>query len=328
MSFFTNIILPGPTTPFLLMNTLIDIDRDASPNLAMLTHMFPNCGFQYKSQTYWSSSCIVGKVLAPTCKEIGGWIGPGPPVSELQPSKIARIRQRRPRKRLEGIDVSSMTERSLPLGPPAKSYPVSEYSLLLPDLDPDSTVDLIRIETLFLKPIPNPALTSSPDSDKKSRPATYDACIQFAVDGQSWPLRLSYDVTFILACPCKDGPHPLFFDYAFQTAKVDTILRIRDWGGMNARGSLGGSHSAQSVNSKSPDRKEEEPDEEKVLVVEAFGVPDNEVLARAWCVHWGLSALVADVERTCVGCAVREAYAACVNVVILVEGSGGLSDDD
>jgi hypothetical protein len=39
-------------------------------------------------------------------------------------------------------------------------------------------------------------------------------------------------------------------------------------------------------------------DEDRVLVVEAFGVPDNEVLARAWCAHWGLSAVVADLGRT------------------------------
>jgi hypothetical protein len=73
-----------------------------------------------------------------------------------------------------------------------------------------------------------------------------------------------------------------------------------------------------------------------VLVVEAFGVNDNEVLARAWCSHWGLSAIVADVERTwwvlhrwpymteywqhsSMACAIREGYGACINVVILVE---------
>jgi hypothetical protein len=44
--------------------------------------------------------------------------------------------------------------------------------------------------------------------------------------------------------------------------------------------------------------EEDENDDEKVLVVEAFGVRDNEVLARAWCSHWGLSAVVADVRRT------------------------------
>ena len=39
-------------------------------------------------------------------------------------------------------------------------------------------------------------------------------------------------------------------------------------------------------------------DDERVLVVDAFGVMDNEVLGRAWCANWGLSAVVADVGRT------------------------------
>lgn len=52
-------------------------------------------------------------------------------------------------------------------------------------------------------------------------------------------------------------------------------------------------------------------------MIEAFGTPDNEVLARAYCSHWNLSAVVADVGKTCMSCAIREAYAACVRVVIL-----------
>lgn len=39
-------------------------------------------------------------------------------------------------------------------------------------------------------------------------------------------------------------------------------------------------------------------DDGQVLVVESFGVADNEVLARAWCSHWGLSAIVADIGKT------------------------------
>lgn len=60
MSYFTGMILPGPTLPWLLMNTLIDCDDDPGANaLAALTHMHPNAGFQYKSTTYWSSTSIV-----------------------------------------------------------------------------------------------------------------------------------------------------------------------------------------------------------------------------------------------------------------------------
>lgn len=40
MSWFTGMILPGPTLPWLLMNTLVDCDDDVGPNsLAALTHV-------------------------------------------------------------------------------------------------------------------------------------------------------------------------------------------------------------------------------------------------------------------------------------------------
>jgi hypothetical protein len=210
-----------------------------------------------------------------------------------------------------------MTERSDPLGPPSDEYPVAEYQLLLPDLDPDKIVDTVRIEKLALKPV---SASSVPDNMDKDKPLTYDAAVQFAIDGQSWPLRLSYDVSFIAACPCARGPHPLFFDYVYTAVKVDEILKIKDWGGLN--GNVSSIGAASSSGGRTLVGEEEEDAREKVLAIEAFGVSDNEVLARAWCSHWGLSAVVADVDRTCMACAIREAYAACLNVVILVEGMG------
>lgn len=130
MSYFTGMILPGPTLPWLIMNSLIDCDNDAGGNaLAALTHMHPHSGFQYRSHTYWSATSIIGKVLAPTCREIGGWIGPARPAPDLSRIQIARIRQRRPRQRLTVSDIESMTERSDCLGPPSDRYPVSEYQL-------------------------------------------------------------------------------------------------------------------------------------------------------------------------------------------------------
>ena len=64
-----------------------------------------------------------------------------------------------------------------------------------------------------------------------------------------------------------------------------------------------------------------------VLAIEALGVSDNEVFARAWCAHHGHSAIVANIKETCMSCAIREAYAACVSVVILTEG-GVVKEND
>ncbi|GAP87958.2 putative tpr domain-containing protein [Rosellinia necatrix] len=328
MAFFSGLVLPGPTFPFLMMNSLIDIDPDeATNNLALLSHMNPNCGFQYHgSYTYWTSTSIVGKVLAPTCLEVAGWVGPARPTTDLGRSQMARIRSRRPRQRMTPEDVATMSERCDPLGPTAEVYPVREYDLLTPDSD--NIVDTVRIEMLTLKQIGDIPEEGS---------GLYDASIQFAISGVSWPLHLIHDVCFIHAWPCSDGPHPLFFDYVHTTVRADEVMGIQDWlrpppPPLNGSGSLkerstmstpvggSGSNSQQQQLVRSKDiPPQEDDDAERVLVVEAFGVKDNEVLVRAWCAHWGLSAIVADIGKTCMACAIREAYAATLTVVILIE---------
>ncbi|KAK8862398.1 hypothetical protein PGQ11_008633 [Apiospora arundinis] len=311
MAFFSGLVLPGPTFPFLIMNSLVDVDPDEdTDSLALLTHLHPHCGFQYRnSYTYWSSSSIVGKVMAPTCLEVAGWIGPAQPCADLGSSQIARIRSRRPRHRITAEDVTSMSERSDPLGPPAEVFPVKEYELLTPYVKDD--VDAVRVKLLSLRRL------SEHHQDRG--PRWFDASIQFTIDDTPWPLHLTYDVSFINAWPCSEGPHPLFFDYVYTEMKVDEIVHLQDWGnlaGLNER-----SANSTPVGGSKPFRPPIIPDddEERVLVVEAFGAKDNEVLARAWCSHWGHSAVVADISKTCMACAIREAYAATLTVVILVE---------
>nr|XP_036584211.1 uncharacterized protein CTRU02_05855 [Colletotrichum truncatum]KAF6793600.1 hypothetical protein CTRU02_05855 [Colletotrichum truncatum] len=313
LAFFSGLVLPGRTFPFLIMNTLIDIDPDkATDSLALLTHLHPHCGFQYRnSYTYWTATSIVGKVLAPTCRTLAGWVGPARPTTDLGRSQIARVRSRRPRQRMTPEDVQSMSERSDPLGPPAEVFPVKEYKLVAPDID--DIVDTVRIELLSLKVIPDRFQEPPP------APRVYDATVQFAIDGVSWPMRLTYDVSFISAWPCTDGPHPLFFDYVFQTVRVDEIMGIKDWGGLYGQSPSARSSRTSSNAGPHAATSREQVDEEQVLVVEAFGVKDNEVLARAWCSHWGLSAVVADLRKTCMACAIREAYAATLTVVVLVD---------
>ncbi|KAH8888283.1 hypothetical protein GQ53DRAFT_261788 [Thozetella sp. PMI_491] len=335
MAFFSGLVLPGNTFPFLIMNSLVDIDPDkATDDLALLTHFHPHCGFQYRnSYTYWTAVSIVGKVLAPTCHSVAGWVGPARPTVDLGRSQIARIRSREPGNRPSPEDVLSMNERSDPLGPPAEVFPVDEYELVQPDMDDDvAFLDLVRIEKLGLAPCA--------DRAGESGPKWFDASIQFAIDGVSWPLRLTFDVNFVAAWPCSDGPHPLFFDYVHEVVKPDELVAIRNWNGAPGGGSGNGSKndvkSARSTPAPGPanghgaegKKPAAEGPNDKVLVVEAFGVRDNEVLARAWCSHLGLSAVVADIGTTCMSCAIREAYAATLTVVILVDDGQNPDHDD
>jgi hypothetical protein len=91
------------------------------------------------------------------------------------------------------------------------------------------------------------------------------------------------------------------------------------------RSSTGGSVKSLSISTDAS--MVESPPISEVLVIEAFGVSDNEVLARAWCSFEGVHAIVANVRETCMACAIREAIAACVSVVILTAGGSPEEND-
>jgi hypothetical protein len=350
MSWFTGVILPGPTLPWLLMNTLIDCDRDTGDELNSLTHMHPNSGFQYRANTYWSSQCIVGKVLGASrgVKQVAGWIGPCYYTPELERAQCVIVRQLEPLdQRLTQRDMATMHSRTSPLGPEADAYYIEDYDLIAPNTQ--DVEDIIRIQKLSFK------LHTKEDSRGNE---VFDAAIVFAFAENSLPIRLRYNVDFINTFPCASGPHPLHYEYRHRIVRVDDGLAdIQNWparnnltrstrrsrtsspafhGGAgttsprNLSLSRSNSHSLlrltdqlaihdQRSRSASPAQPVSKGIKE-VLVIEAFGVSDNEVFARAWCAQSGVSAVVANVRETCVGCAVREAHAASVTVVILTEG--------
>lgn len=109
-------------------------------------------------------------------------------------------------------------------------------------------------------------------------------------------------------------------------------MDLHDWGRQSGRISRPNS-SRSSPNKKagafdSEGRHTAHEQVNKVLAIEALGVSDNEVFARAWCAHHGHSAVVANIKETCMACAIREAYAACVAVVILTEGGKEKENDE
>lgn len=349
MSWFSGIILPGRTLPWLIMNSLIDCDRDTGDALKYLTHMHQSSGFQYRANTYWSAQSIVGKVLgaARGVKQIAGWVGPCIYTPDLKRTECVRVHQiSSPDPRLTPKDVEHMDTRTNPLGPVESSYPIDDYEVPMPDLD--EVTDLIRIEKLSFMPSKE---QSSSTRQGSGGPLLFDAGIYFACGGESWPMKLRYDVDFINAFPCHQGPHGklpfcqhelcvltcavLFYDFTYQAIKIDDgLVDIVDWGRQSGRTSRSRPTSARSSPSKKAlvlSTTQPEPAHmqvNKVLAIEALGVSDNEVFARAWCAHHGHSAIVANIKETCMACAIREAYAACVSVVIFTEGGKETEKDE
>ena len=339
-SWITGTILPGPSACWLAMRCLIDCDPTVTNAPHGFDNMESNFGFQYDGCTYWYFENIVGKVMGASqdVNQDYGWVGPCIPSDDLFPLQTVLIHTENVPVKPSKSSIQKIAARSAPLGPTADHYPVRDYSLPFPDTT--TIIDSVRIQNLAFTAHPPPP--TSPNND----PPTYDAAIIFAVEDQIIPIRLRYNVSFIHAPPCRDGPHPLFWDYAYQTIKVDELLLdLRAWNGVSvdavppsespsssASNSFASSVESSSSNNSSgstdtgasrnkADKKTSSRGPDSILVVEAFGVADNEVLARAWAAHVGFSAVIAgDKDKageTCVACAVRMAYAAGVDMVIL-----------
>lgn len=342
MSWFTGLLLPGKSMPFILMNALVDCDGESPPEFDHLHQTVSNVGFQYRGCTYWSWECIVGKVLgaAAGVTQIAGWIGPCSASADLGRSEMALINQAPPRcNRLTPSTIRDVAANSDPIGPRQGCYPVADYHQLPGPTPgaPGPVVDSIRIERLNFTPAAsNPRgvhrrALEEPDSSPKPI-IVFDASITFAITvdkrARSWKVSLRHDTPFVAAYPCQNGPHVLFADYQYQRVRVDELVEIQNWGTWGSKGSDlddsdddGDGHTVVKRKSRSSGDGGGggEGEVQEVLVIEAYGVPDNEVFARAWCSFWGLPSVTADTGKTCMACAIREAYAALVSVVIVVD---------
>ncbi|KAL8831011.1 MAG: hypothetical protein Q9191_001107 [Dirinaria sp. TL-2023a] len=307
MTLLSGLVVPGNFLSWALMGSLIDCDVDASRFLKGFTSSLPSFGFQYHRSSYWYWECIVAKVMAAAqgVNQVAGWVGPVPYSSNLALNQCAAINQYRPYQTVDQDDIENMLHRSDARGPEAEDYPVREFGFPMIKTD---AADNIRFQRLEFKPA---------EYDSRIRSIIYDACVVFTVRGfftTSIPIRLRYNVSFISAPPCKSGPHILHRTYAPVAVPVDRIWRLNFWSGCCVC-----PLDMRSENCKHRVQWPELFNKKEILVVQALGRQDNDVFARAWCSYMGLSAVIAD-RKTCVACAVRNAVAAKVWVVILIDG--------
>lgn len=316
MTLLSGLILPGKFLSWALMGSLVDCDAEASKTLKGFALFLPSFGFQYHRTSYWYWECIVAKVMAAAqgVNQVAGWVGPVPYSSDIARNQCVAINHYRPRHHpMDKYDIDNMRYRSDARGPAAEDYPVRDFHFPMIKTD---AVDTIRFQHLEFK---------SAEYDSALKRTVYDSCVVFAVRGfftRAMPIRLRYNVSFIAAPPCKLGPHVLHRTYAPIVVPVDSIWRLNFWAGccvcpLDEHGEKC-KHRAQWP---------ELFNKKKILVVRAFGKQDNDVFARAWCAYMGLSAVIAD-RKTCVACAVRNAVAAKVWVVILIDGKKNEEDEE
>ena len=324
------LLLPGPSSSWILMNTLLAFSKeiDDHPELLDLDFRHANTGFQLYGFTYWYSGGVVGKVLAALngVKETAGWITACPAAFVLSKTKRFHIYCQEIVHEFTADEVWNMVYRTAPLksitsdtmvGP----CRVGDYHL--PQHSKTSHCD-IRFQELML---------TNRAADDENSPCLQDfgfkdpyvhlAAISFAVGSEIVNLSLRYNVSFIAAYACKYGPHPIDeTSYPYQMIDAHFIHTVGQWGHADA----------DEDYPISPDQKNARPNKsavqmrpKKVLVIEVW-TADAQVLARAWCANLGLSAVIARTWVTCISCAIRGAYAANVSVVIMV-GSYPIDED-
>lgn len=311
-TYFSGLILPGEGLPHFLISTLLENDSNAVDNLGYNANLYS--GFRYEGSTWWSSYCIIGKVLAGHggSREVGGWIGPclgsktpieNGMVFEDAPDGWVDICTTQPEEEeARVLSPHQVKEESNPLGTKYRgSGGVLSSDLSMPKDDAISG-EQVLVERLVLAE-PQEGYTNAISEDFKK----YEAEVHFRIgEREMLSVRLKHDIFFITSFPCleshssamdledskqkKDG-HPLHKEFRYNTASVESVVRER------------------------ADRQRN-----RILVIEAGGERrDREVLARAWCAERGIHAIIGGRGRTCLGCCIREARALGVWIVVRVE---------
>ncbi|KAL2180833.1 uncharacterized protein P884DRAFT_274713 [Thermothelomyces heterothallicus CBS 202.75] len=230
-SYVSGLMLPGEGLCHFLMATLLENDPEALSSLGPTANLCS--GFVYSGKSFWSTSCIVGRVLSAGrgAVECMGWIssdviprgfGNGwvkidaeeTPEDALQVNKKARLWGKKAVERESNVlgdtDPSSVLPADF-LIPSENTYPEKEP----PALD-------IVLKALNLGAPVSPGHTTpahgnetTPESDdsKVSSPSVFAASVTFAVtdldseEVHEYTYSLAKDINFVTAHPCVPSQH-------------------------------------------------------------------------------------------------------------------------
>lgn len=355
-SYLTGLILPGESLSHLTISTLLENDSAAVAALGDEASLYG--GFVYQACSWWSKSCIIGRVLGVVGTECSGWVAvPHVPsgweetsgwidifTQEISTTKMVEDEGAVEKEGsfIRGIaDFDSIDPRELRIPAVEETKSNAEIKFLELHLAVPSAKDL-------KEPV-HPGIDETPKTQRK-----FTASLAFTLDysrsdeqSDSYSsggevlnstdnvnhdlddhgdtvtpkdliVQLRFDVYFITSYPCTPPPQ--------SRMRVITRPQHTDMSSSEYTASsliahpLHNSHTYSIVQLPSlfdhccslPDLKEE------ILVLDARAGSPAELLARAWCAESALHAVVARRERTCLSCAVREARAAGVSIVIWI----------
>ncbi|KAI0434856.1 hypothetical protein F5Y09DRAFT_295048 [Xylaria sp. FL1042] len=224
-SYISGLVLPGEALSHFLMSTLLENDNEAIERLGTTANL---CGgFVYNGKSFWSTACIVGRVLAAGqgSAECMGWVS-----SDVLPQRLD-----------DGwvsVNAEDIRDDVTKVGKKARIWgkaSVERESNVLGDADPSDVLPAdfiipheatypnrppsnIRVELKSLNfRAPVSSINSDPSterlssfsgSDKSSKPDSYTASLTFSMSHDAidqdvdYNISLTSDVYFVTAHPC------------------------------------------------------------------------------------------------------------------------------
>ncbi|TDZ51700.1 hypothetical protein CTRI78_v007447 [Colletotrichum trifolii] len=228
-SYVSGLMLPGEGLYHLIMSTLLENDKEAMSRLGPMANL---CGgFVYRGKSFWSTACIVGRVLAAGkgSAQCMGWIS-----SDITPRGHA-----------DGwlnIEVAEVSADMKKTGRQARLWGkthIERESCVLGDADPNSVLPadfIIPSENNYAEPLPSlniellslnlfapidsvrttpteeTVFTPLSDMTRASDIHTYPASVSFSVGSlgggtQEHNFSLLNDIHFVTAHPCAPSSH-------------------------------------------------------------------------------------------------------------------------
>ncbi|KAK8073766.1 hypothetical protein PG994_004665 [Apiospora phragmitis] len=190
-SYCSGLILPGEALSHFLMSTLLENDQDAMSKLGPMSNL---CGgFIYRGKSFWSTACIVGRVLAAGrgAAECMGWIS-----TDVTPENMS---DRWLNINVEDIPADFIT----PLENHYAEPPPSNIRIELKSLDL-----LTPVDSAHSTPTTERDMTPFSDFSTVSEIHTYPATTSFTMthdsleQGEDHDFSLAKDVYFVTAHPC------------------------------------------------------------------------------------------------------------------------------
>ncbi|KAE9379993.1 hypothetical protein N431DRAFT_325234 [Stipitochalara longipes BDJ] len=225
-SYISGLILPGEGLSHFLISTLLENDDAAVARLGVEANLYG--GFIYGEKSFWSTACIIGRVLAAGkgASECMGWISsniqprgageewvnidvePAPRDDSTKKSSKPRLWHKTAIENdgsvLGGADMSSVLPGDFIL--PSDTSHQAPLSITFNSLDLFSTAESVHSGSVDE---PSPL---SDDMSEMPKIQTYSAMMRFTsiAEGEEKKevnVSLTHDVYFVTAHPCIPSPH-------------------------------------------------------------------------------------------------------------------------